>query len=425
MSLFGSNRDDRRRRNLAEDSANESLSSTTATAPAAKPAGKGERYTAAGRREHRRHTSDFIPRHGFSLTVWLGTGLAIVAGLLVGFVKLSGASSDVSGLSVLFDAGRGASLSTWFSSLLFGLAAAGSVLVYSIRRHRLDDYRGSYRLWLWCAAAWLVMSIDATANLHTPFSAAMAQATGWSMLGGAAWWIGIWGGILAILALRLLLEVRECRTATLGYTMVFSLWGAALATDYGWLAAGEHATLLAMGGRLLGDVFLLFSVAAYGRHVLMDAEGLLKARPAKPKREKKAKKVKAAAAAAETKAEPAKNSRIDAAHKSVPQPTSGPLSGRVNRNGYSSSTPASSSSAGSAAGSSTGNSGTTNRNSSSYEDQDDDSERYSERRSGSNRYDNEEEDEDNSYGGGNRKLSKAERKRMRKQVRRQGRDEEE
>lgn len=118
-------------------------------------------------------------------------------------------------------------MASWFSSLLFGLAAAGSVLVYSIRRHRLDDYRGSYRLWLWCAAAWLVMSIDATANLHAPFSAAMAQATGWSMLGGAAWWIGVWGSMLAILALRLLLEVRECRTATLGFTLVFSLWSAA------------------------------------------------------------------------------------------------------------------------------------------------------------------------------------------------------
>jgi hypothetical protein len=420
MSLFGSNRDDRRRRNLAEDLANESLSATTTPAPsAAKPAGKGERYTAAGRRENRRHTSDFIPRHGFSLTVWLGSGLAIVAGLLVGFVKLSGEPGDVSGLSVLFDAGRGGSLTCWFSSLLFGLAAAGSVLIYSIRRHRLDDYRGSYRLWLWSAAAWLVMSIDATANLHTPFSAAMVSATGWSMLGGAAWWIGVWGATLAILALRLLLEVRECRTATLGFTMVFSLWGAALATDYGWLAAGEHATLLAMGGRLLGDVFLLFGVAAYGRHVLLDAEGLLKARPAKPKREKKAKKVKAAAATAETKAEPTKNSRIDAAHKSVPQPTSGPLSGRVSRASTSSNTTTANNSSSSSNGSSTSN------RYHSYDDQDDADERHSDRRSGSNRYDDEENEEDDSYGGGNRKLSKAERKRMRKQMRRQGRDEEE
>ncbi len=139
----------------------------------------------------------------------------VVAGLLAGFTWVTDAGvAKVSGAIELLDASRTGSLLCWFSSLVFLLAAVGSVLIYSVRRHKVDDYRGRYRLWLWCALAWLVMSIDATANLHMPFSQAMAIATGWSLAGDAAvWWIGIWGAILAVLALRLVFETRECRLA--------------------------------------------------------------------------------------------------------------------------------------------------------------------------------------------------------------------
>jgi hypothetical protein len=408
MSLFGSNRDDRRRRNLAEELATENASSATSTP--AKPAGKGERYTASGRREHRRHTSDFIPRHGFSLAAWLTSGLVIVAGLVVGYLKVGSDASGSIGLGALLDASQGGSLAGWFSSLLFILAAAGSVLVYSIRRHRTDDYRGSYRLWLWCAAAWMMMSVDATANLHTPFSTAMARMTGWSMLGGGIWWIGVWGSVLTILALRLLLEVRECRTATLGFTLVFSLWAASLATDYGWLPGSEYAALEAIGGRLVGQVMLLFSVAYYARHVLLDAEGMIKERAKRVKREKKAKAPKAAPAESKTEA---KTTRVDAAHKSVPQPTGGPLASHMRQAGTQSSNKTSSESS----------SGAANRYSGYTDRDEDEDDRYSERRGTSNRYDDEDDEDDDSHGG-NRKLSKAERKKMRKQMRRQQRDDE-
>src|SRR4029077_11965570 len=106
--------------------------------------------------------------------------------------------------TLLLDASQGGSLTGWFSSLVFTLAAGAGVVIYSIRRHRMDDYRGSYRLWLWCAAAWLVMSIDATANLHVPLSQLTGHVTGWSPLGNVwLWWVGVWGSIMAVLALRL------------------------------------------------------------------------------------------------------------------------------------------------------------------------------------------------------------------------------
>ncbi|HZZ29209.1 MAG TPA: hypothetical protein VFE46_14520 [Pirellulales bacterium] len=426
MSLFGSSRDDRRRRNLAEESAGESIAPPAAAS--SKPAARGERYTAAARRENHRHTTDFIPRHWAKLALSFVAALAAVGGLLFGYIKFGGEQNaegaTALGLAQLFDAASGSSLAGWLSSLLFGFSAAGSVLIYSIRRHKLDDYRGRYRLWLWCAIAWLVMSIDATANLHTPFALAMARATGWSMLAGSAiWWIGIWGGIVGILALRLLLEVRESRLATLGFTLVFSLWAAALATDYGWLHLGQSqqlsAPLMAIGGRLVGQVTLFFTIALYARHVLLDAEGLLSVRQRKPKREKAPKKPKASPAAEEksaTAAERLKASRIDAAHKS-PSP---PLAAMVQRSSASSST-------GSNSASTSNYAPSKSYSTSEDDDEERDSHRSSNRRSGQNRFDDEEGDDDDggSHGGGNGKLSKAERKRLRKQMRRQQHDEEE
>jgi hypothetical protein len=389
MSLFGSYRDDRRRRALAEESAGDSLAASTSTPRSSAKADKTERYTAAARRENHGRATDILPRGRLSLAGWYITGLTIVAGLLLGYANIGEEKIAALGLSNLLDASQGGSLAAWFSSLAFGLAAVASVLIYSVRRYKLDDYRGRYRLWLWCAIAFIAMSIDATANLHAPFSRAMARISGWSMMPeGAIWWIAVWGIVTTILALRLLMEVRQCRTAMMGLICVIGLWSAAMAIEYGWLPIHQDGALIAAGCRLLGQVTLLFAIGIYARHVLLDAEGLLKLRERKPVREK-AKKAKAIFTA--SAAESSKQTRSDLSHKTS-ETRSGLQSyvqAAVNRN----------------ASSNVSSSGSSH--SASRDDDDDD------------RYSGYEDDDDDSSGYGNRKLSKAERKRMRKQMRRQ------
>ena len=234
----------------------------------------------------------------------------------------------------------------------------------------------------------------------------------------------MWGGILAILALRLLLEVRECRTATLGFTLAFSFWAAALATDYGWLTARRacHA-----GGDWRAAVGA--SVFIVQRGVLRPARAagcgrVVESTGGKAEARKARKKVKAAGDDAAGKAESTKTSRIDAAHKGVPQPNAAPLAAHVKTASSNSGSSGSSSSGNSYGSAAAAKSTAANRYGSSYTDRDEDEDRYSDQRSGQGRFDDETDDEDDSYGGGNRKLSKAERKRLRKQMRHQGRDEE-
>jgi hypothetical protein len=211
--------------------------------------------------------------------------------------------------------------------------------------------------------------------------------------------------LLSVLALRLTMETRECRSAMIGIIFAFTLWNVALAVDCEWINYGAHASLIAAAGRLIGQVTLLLSIGLYARHVLFDAEGLLPQRELKPPREKKVKKQKSG----ENDAETGRSTKIDTAHKtsdkrtdlqphtSVAQPIGrGPLAGRV---------------ASVSSSSATTSSANSNR-SRVEEDEEDD------RDSSHHNRDYDEEDDDD-YNGGGRKLSRAERKRLRKMQRQQ------
>ena len=59
------------------------------------------------------------------------------------------------------------SLASWFASTLLMWTAAGAVLTFLIRRHRTDDYRGSYYVWLWATIALVLASIAASRKRMT------------------------------------------------------------------------------------------------------------------------------------------------------------------------------------------------------------------------------------------------------------------
>lgn len=58
------------------------------------------------------------------------------------------------------NAGSPGSLAAWYASAMSSAAAAAmAAVVFGIRAHRIDDYRGHYRIWLWTAAALTWMSL--------------------------------------------------------------------------------------------------------------------------------------------------------------------------------------------------------------------------------------------------------------------------
>ena len=59
------------------------------------------------------------------------------------------------------------------------------LLIYSIRRHRIDDFRGRYRVWLAAAVACVVLSADSVAGLHDALAQSLSHHTGWTALRAA------------------------------------------------------------------------------------------------------------------------------------------------------------------------------------------------------------------------------------------------
>jgi hypothetical protein len=294
-------REVRRRRVVVEDRAGEAPSeaATVATRPSKRAK---DAYADGARQEHQRKVADLVPRSYLSLGLLFLCGVTAIVGLAAGHLYLpelsAWASSDA---AAAFDlTGRG-SLGSWFSSLLLGLAALAALMVYSIRRHKSDDYRGRYRWWLLAAMAWMVMSVDSITGVHELFRAAMTRVSNFNApVSGHVWWIACWGLIVGATVIRLLLDMRACKTAFVATVAAMLAWCAGLTLQFGHVQiAGAPMALLSETAKLVGHLLLLLGMTLYARHVILHAQGLLPAR--KPK-QRAAKKESRKADAADSKA---------------------------------------------------------------------------------------------------------------------------
>jgi hypothetical protein len=298
MQLFhGHQRDDRRRRVLTDDRTAEGAATTMAASPPRTR--KAEPYTPGARLENQRRVSDLVPKHYITIGLLFLVGLAAIAGLAAAHLYLPEIAAWAKDGSAALELGSRGSLASWLASLLLGLAGMTSLLIYSIRRHKLDDYRGHYRWWWVAGLAWLVMSVDATAGIHDLFNVAMTRLTGHAApLDGQLWWLGCWGLLVAATVVRLLLDMRQCRTALLVTVLAIALWCVAVALQLNLLqVTGIPLRLVAETLKLVGHLVLLLGITLYARHVVLHAQGLLPSRSQKARKEKPKKEVKTTAAA--------------------------------------------------------------------------------------------------------------------------------
>lgn len=217
-----------------------------------------------------------------------------------------------------FDMSAAGSLATWLTSTLLALAAAASLMVYAIRRHRADDYHGRYRVWLWLAICVAIMSVSATANLHGLLQQFLVQVTGRTVIGdGAVYWIAAWSLVLLTVGGRLVLDCRRCRAATTFFALTVVVWTLGVCEAMHILPLDErYASLFGGLCKLSGHLGLLLGATLSARYALLEAQGRLVVRVRK---EKKAKAPKADKAEKTDKAEkPARKTtavKIDPAHK--------------------------------------------------------------------------------------------------------------
>jgi hypothetical protein len=330
-------RDERRRRVLIDETLHATASDASdAGNTDANVRAQAKTYAEAARVANHAPISVCIPKRPLSLWGLFLAGACVIAAIesLYAVVYLPAAPSLQSSLTALDVTARG-SLASWFAAVVLCCAAMASTLVYLIRRHRTDDYRGRYRWWLWLAPLLLILSVNAGTGLHQVLSGLLTAFSGAEVaVGGKGWWLLAYAAVFFPIVLQLMFELWPSRLA--------SMFFATAVTAYVWVAAFElnavHcatplATTLCHSSLLLAAHFAtLLTVLAFGRYVYLEAHDSLAERrkwrlrmprlPRLPKRKKKKKTPTDAPSekepAAESKREP-KRLRVDNSHSKFGQ----------------------------------------------------------------------------------------------------------
>jgi hypothetical protein len=278
-------RNDRRRRLLTDDLSRPSDGAAYHFGSEGAPPRKSQNYGNAEFLERQMRLLDLVPRRMVSLVFLLAAATAILAGLVAAYAwMIQRVAYGAVAVTALDLAAKG-SLGCWYSSLLLLAAAAAAVLVYSVRRHRIDDYQGRYRIWLWAAACCFLMAADQATSLREGFRDLMIALTGTTWVGDGA----LWSAIVSVIVVgavgsRVLMDMRSSRLSMGVLLAAVIAHALAVAGRLGWIPSegGSWEVPFLAGAEMVGSLLLLASMTLFARHVRLDAEGLL------PRREPKA-----------------------------------------------------------------------------------------------------------------------------------------
>lgn len=268
-------RDERRRRAILDDRNSETKPESGDIAAGEDPQRPSARnYSPDAHGERRIRVVDMIPQRLWKLSLLHLLTLLLVAGLLALHFYFAERFRFA-------DLARSESLGTWFMSIAWLLCSGLALLIYRIRRHRLNDYRGRYRCWLWIAPLFLLAAIDTTANVRTELATELASATKYTLAGTeAGWWLAIWGLAIAAVITRMGFETRRSVGTLFFLAIATGLFSAHVAVMLDWMTLPEEvpARLAEQGTLLLATWSLTTGLIQFSRFVWLDAQGLIKQR---------------------------------------------------------------------------------------------------------------------------------------------------
>ena len=297
-------RAERRRRVLMDESLHATTPDSAAGDPSEPSASQGtcRHYSEAALTAHQPPVTCLVPKSVWQLSGVLLLGLLGIAGVqaLYAYVFVRIPPALQTHLTALDVSARG-SIANWYSTLLLALSAIVAVMVFSIRRHRLDDYRGYYRVWLPAALALLVASLDCATGLHNALGELADGRIAGLSAANDVWGIaGLWL-LFGSLGLRMMVEVRSSPLTITSMFCTAAMFCIATAVQLGFWpqGSGHLSSLLKSTPLLLGHLGVAFTTLAYCRFVNLDAQqttppALSKEKPTKQKTKKTARKTPAA-----------------------------------------------------------------------------------------------------------------------------------
>ena len=276
-------RDVRRRRALVDDKSTEKTVATYKRngGVTGNPSARG--YTDFARREELPSVCDLIPQRLWSLSIWWLSGMvASMSVLLLALLQLDGKWRILRVMDPL-DPTRADSFSTWMMTCLFLGCSTLSAYIFAIRRHRIDDYRGRYRMWVYATVYFLLASMFCTVDAKTGV-ATVVQSQLPTFSGSLPRVHHMLGAIVAFaVLLRMAFEVRKSTAALIGLAVSAAFLGASLLLSSFQIVPEILSPYLGHVSRLVSSWFLTLSLLSYARYVTLDAHGQLQSRPANKK----------------------------------------------------------------------------------------------------------------------------------------------
>jgi len=314
--------DSRRRRNIVTEPTvgSNDASEISATVETKKSKRDASLYAFGANRSCQLKTTDFIPKRVLAVSL-LVVALVLIVGTLnvlsiyaPSWEPLIGAD----GVATLALTGTG-TLAAWFSSVFLLLASLACLQLFRLRKHRRDDYHGSYRMWLLMSATCFMGSLEVATHFSRILWPLLQSLIGISFQPSSWLTIVIGAAILTLLLARTAFEVRKSRAA-LSLTAI--AWLAMIAVSIIQLPAISPVAANYGGEILLGNCSLVGIVAVFmammfdARFVFLEAHGLIKPNQKsllrkQEKREKAAAK-KAALADAKRKQELERQTALEA-----------------------------------------------------------------------------------------------------------------
>jgi hypothetical protein len=279
--------DERRRRVLMDELAQPADSENAETAPSGSASAKGpvRAYGPAVLDQLQPRITELLPVRPLYTAAAILLALTGVAAIECIHIHARTLPDGAAGASLAaLDVAHSGGLDDWFSSLLLAGGAALAMVTYGVRRHRVDDYRGRYRVWLWIAAALAWGSLDAATQIHNALGLAIGALAGQTLVNGTPSaavtisWLALYGLLFGTLAIRLAIEIWSSLQAlsALGVAVLgYLLCGMAtldMLPTHGPLVDSVMRTTLA----LVSHVALVSAIGLYARHVYLDATGRLK-----------------------------------------------------------------------------------------------------------------------------------------------------
>jgi hypothetical protein len=271
-------RHERRRRLFADDAPGVSNQPARQLASDGNRAAATKTYSDAAQRARERAVMTLLPARLGTIGLAVGAGLLAVVACLAFEVGASALAPRLAGEeAVRLQLDAAGSVAGWLASAVLASAGATALFIYSLRRHRIDDYHGRYRIWLWMLAACVATSVIETTSVGTLARVACRVMADAVSLRNDLLLPATVGLIAAGLCVRLFFEIRRCPWATASLVTCALCFVVAAIAAWNRPAADER-WLLVKASWLAGHVLILATFLLYSRHVQLDVTGRIAVR---------------------------------------------------------------------------------------------------------------------------------------------------